>query len=116
MCSQKMLSCEDLPFFCHEYTHRNASSPDEGEEFLSSFWILSENSQHSTCNCFAVNLLNTSHNHAHVPGMYKILVVRYSEGLHFILIAVKDFKSHIKGFDFVFNTEYATAEELTSLT
>lgn len=43
------------------------SSPDEGKEFLPRFRILSEDTQHGTCNSFTVDLLNPSHHHTHVP-------------------------------------------------
>lgn len=36
------------------------------QEFFTSFWIISEHTQHSRCYSFAVDLLNTTHYHAHV--------------------------------------------------
>lgn len=36
------------------------------KEFFTCFWIISEHTQHGRCYSFAVDLLNTTHYHAHV--------------------------------------------------
>ena len=42
------------------------------EEFFSGLGIISKYAQHSGCYCFAVDLLDASHNHTHVSGNKKI--------------------------------------------
>lgn len=71
MCS----SCYCCSFYCAVFRSANEQfcffrcllGVNEIEKFFTCFWIITEYTKHCRCNCFAVNLLNTSHHHAHVP-------------------------------------------------
>jgi hypothetical protein len=46
---------------------------DEVEEFFACFRVVAENTEHGAGHCLAVDLLHSSHHHAHVPAKNQYL-------------------------------------------